>query len=260
MPSLAIDVAHAAGAATLIKTSFAPADRLRILLAAASPPAPFHNRVGGIWGFVRHHIAQDGLLSFWRGNFTNCLLYAPSQAIAFAAKPRLTRAFSPGATSAPSLAVHCLAGGFAGLATLPLHYQVSARSSVVRQPRGLAIVATGIFAYRALYFGVFDRYVDATDNVLQRGVLAFAAAATGAVVTHPISRVHAALATTTHSPAIKSWTGIWHVLRSLDAGFIAAQVTGSALNAGVRGGALLLLVDVFRRKHAVAQAINDDTE
>merc|ERR1719378_2037353 len=48
--------------------------------------------IGDCFGRV---MKEEGFPAFWRGNFTNCLRYFPTQALNFAFKPEFKRLFKP---------------------------------------------------------------------------------------------------------------------------------------------------------------------
>jgi solute carrier family 25 (adenine nucleotide translocator) protein 4/5/6/31 len=143
--------------------------------------------IGDCFGRV---MKEEGVGAFWRGNFTNCLRYFPTQALNFAFKPEFKRMFKP--SKADSYAVttgkNIASGGCAGFCSLCFVFSLdyartrlsadnkSAGKGGERQFKGLfdvykktfaadgirglyrgfVLSSVGIFIYRGLYFGIYD--------------------------------------------------------------------------------------------------------
>jgi len=143
--------------------------------------------IGDCFGRV---MKEEGVGAFWRGNFTNCLRYFPTQALNFAFKPEFKRMFKP--SKADSYLVttgkNIASGGCAGFCSLCFVFSLdyartrlsadnkSAGKGGERQFKGLfdvykktfaadgirglyrgfVLSSVGIFIYRGLYFGIYD--------------------------------------------------------------------------------------------------------
>jgi len=144
----------------------------------------------GVWDCTKRTYADEGLVSFWRGNTANVIRYFPTQALNFAFKDYFKSLFgfkknegywtwfagnvaSGGAAGATSLLfVYSLdyartrlandnksakKGGerqFNGL--LDVYRKTLASDGVLGLYRGFGPSVVGIIVYRGLYFGVYD--------------------------------------------------------------------------------------------------------
>jgi len=145
----------------------------------------------GIVDCTKRTMASEGFLSFWKGNFANCLRYFPTQALNFAFKDKIKAAFHLKKTD-PYMTVlgkNILSGGCAGSLSLLFVYsldycrtrlandlksskkgaaeiQYNGMIDVYKKTiatdgfgglyRGFVISCVGIFIYRGFYFGLFD--------------------------------------------------------------------------------------------------------
>jgi len=138
-------------------------------------------------------LRKEGVLAYWKSNFTNCLRYFPTQALNFAFKGQVKQipGLTPikGDTYPISLTKNIISGGLAGGGSLAFVYSLDyARTrlandlkgskkgakerefngliDVYRKTwasdgirglyRGFNISFVGIFVYRGLYFGLYD--------------------------------------------------------------------------------------------------------
>ena len=132
-----------------------------------------------------------GVLPFWRGNLANCIRYFPTQALNFAFKDQIKKAFKAKKSDSYGLAFgkNVASGGTAGAMSLCFVYSLDyartrlatdAKSStkgtaerqfnglidVYKQTlksdgfrglyRGFVISCVGIVVYRGCYFGFYD--------------------------------------------------------------------------------------------------------
>eukprot|EP00941_MAST-03F_sp_MAST-3F-sp1_P004873 g4873.t1 len=161
-------------AGCVAKTCVAPLERVRIL-------AQTGGLVGGIWPSMREIIRTEGVVGFWRGNFTNCMRVLPNKGLLFAANDwwkevlrRLLRVDELG----PQWLF--LSGAFAGMSATSLTYPLdmvrtrlsgSIRSrlglvgtvrSIIKADgvtglyRGMAPTLAGSIPYEGLKFGCYD--------------------------------------------------------------------------------------------------------
>merc|ERR1719427_645684 len=141
----------------------------------------------GVKDCVARTLTNEGVFSFWRGNFASVLRYFPQQALNFAFKDELQKKFkiSKNATKTERFSKNILSGGCAGSLSLVFvqsidytrtRLAVDAKSGGKRQfsgifdvyaqtirkdglrglYRGFVVSCTCIFIYRGLYFGLFD--------------------------------------------------------------------------------------------------------
>jgi len=180
--------------AAVVKTAAAPIERVKLLLQNQHEmikQGRLDKPYSGIVECFQRTLADEGVVSLWRGNTANVIRYFPTQALNFAFKDQFKRLFSPASKDATKVRVftgNILSGGFAGCASLVFVYSLdfartrlandnkSAKKGGARQfnglldvyrktygtdgiaglYRGFNISAVGIFVYRGLYFGMFD--------------------------------------------------------------------------------------------------------
>jgi solute carrier family 25 (mitochondrial adenine nucleotide translocator), member 4/5/6/31 len=76
-------------AGAVSKTAVAPVERVKLLLQVQDGSKHLQlKRYEGIWDCVTRVYQEQGLLSFWRGNWANVIRYFPTQAINLAFKDR----------------------------------------------------------------------------------------------------------------------------------------------------------------------------
>lgn len=179
-------------AAGVSKTGAAPIERIKLLvqnqgemLKTGRLKEPYK----GIIDCTKRVMAEEGILSFWRGNMANVIRYFPTQALNFAIKPVVSRMFNVKKSDGywKFFFANIASGGFAGVGSLFFVYSLdfvrtrlandkkSAKGGerqfngmldvyrkiiqtdgVMGLYRGFVISAVGIFIYRGLYFGLYD--------------------------------------------------------------------------------------------------------
>jgi len=175
------------------KTCAAPIERVKLMIQnqdemiKAGRLAKPYGGIADCFGIV---LREEGFPAYWRGNFTNCLRYFPTQALNFSFKPEFKRMFKPAKTDSyvVTTSKNIAAGGCAGFCSLcfvfSLDYartrlsadaksagkggerQFSGLIDVYRKTfaadgiaglyRGFVLSSVGIFIYRGLYFGIYD--------------------------------------------------------------------------------------------------------
>eukprot|EP01012_Entosiphon_sulcatum_P037951 TRINITY_DN4894_c0_g1_i1.p1 TRINITY_DN4894_c0_g1~~TRINITY_DN4894_c0_g1_i1.p1 ORF type:complete len:301 (-),score=43.60 TRINITY_DN4894_c0_g1_i1:9-911(-) len=174
----------------IAKTACAPLERVKILLQTqhASTQVSKETQYKGIIDCVTRIPKEQGVSAFWRGNFTNCVRYFPTQAMNFAFKERYQKIFvrpreEVGFTRffLGMLAAGGAAGATSLLVAYPLDFAYTrlaadigsgaqrqftgladclkkiAKSDGVRGLyRGFGPSVAGIIVYRAGYFGIYD--------------------------------------------------------------------------------------------------------
>jgi len=176
--------------AAVSKTAVAPIERVKLLLQvqAASTQIAADKQYKGIIDAFRRIPAEQGALSFWRGNLSNVIRYFPTQALNFAFKDRYKQIFQHWDAKTDFwkfFAGNLASGGAAGATSLlfvyPLDFArtrmavdvgtgkqrqftgllnclttISKKDGVRGLYQGFNISVVGIIFYRAAYFGGFD--------------------------------------------------------------------------------------------------------
>ncbi|PVU99249.1 hypothetical protein BB559_000868 [Furculomyces boomerangus] len=176
--------------AAVSKTAVAPIERVKLLLQvqASSDQIAVDKRYKGIMDAFRRIPSEQGMASFWRGNFSNVIRYFPTQALNFAFKDKYKNMFpkySPNTDFWKFFTCNMASGGLAGATSLlfvyPLDFArtrmaVDVGTGANRQFTGLGnclstiykkdgfgglyqgfgISVAGIIVYRAAYFGGYD--------------------------------------------------------------------------------------------------------
>lgn len=183
-------------AAVVSKTIAAPIERIKMvvqnqdeMIKQGRLAKPF----GGIIDCGKWILREEGVLAFWRSNFTNCLRYFPTQALNFSFKGLIKKVPLLKATDDNSYPVkltkNITGGGLAGGGSLFFVYSLDyARTRLANDMksskkgggerqfnglwdvykktlasdglpglyRGFVISFVGIFIYRGFYFGLYD--------------------------------------------------------------------------------------------------------
>jgi len=179
--------------AAVSKTAAAPIERVKLLIQNQDEmikQGRLSHKYNGIAECFKRTAADEGIISFWRGNTANVIRYFPTQALNFAFKDKFKAMFgfkkSEGYWKwfAGNLASGGLAGGSSLLFVYSLDYArtrlandaKSSKGSGERQFNGLFDVykktlasdgiaglyrgflpsVVGIVVYRGLYFGLYD--------------------------------------------------------------------------------------------------------
>ncbi|CAH0577860.1 unnamed protein product [Chrysodeixis includens] len=177
--------------AAVSKTAVAPIERVKLLLQVqhSSKQIKADKRYKGIFDVIKRIPKEQGILSFWRGNFANVLRYFPTQALNFAFKDKYKTIFLEGINKNTQFwryfAGNLISGGAAGATSMcfvyPLDYARTRLGADVGRGkgkefqgitdclvktfksdgpvglyRGFVVSVQGIIIYRATYFGFFD--------------------------------------------------------------------------------------------------------
>jgi len=179
-------------AAVVSKTCVAPIERVKLLLQTQDANKRVQDgtskKYTGIVNCFSRVTREEGLKAFYRGNFTNCLRYFPTQALNFAFKDTFKRIFNPYSSKTDPFKYflgNLASGGAAGACSLmfvyPLDFartrlaadfgkgsqrefqglsdclvKIFKSDGMVGLYRGFVISVIGIIVYRAFYFGLFD--------------------------------------------------------------------------------------------------------
>jgi len=182
-------------AAGISKTAAAPIERIKLLVQNQDEmlkTGRLKDPYKGTADCFRRVIAEEGVVSLWRGNMANVLRYFPTQALNFAFKDKFKRMFSfsvekdgYGKWFAGNMASGGLAGAFSLFFVYSLDYgrtrlandakaakkgggerqfnglmdvfkKTYASDGIAGLYRGFMVSCTGIVVYRGLYFGLYD--------------------------------------------------------------------------------------------------------
>ncbi|CAH1642082.1 unnamed protein product [Spodoptera littoralis] len=178
--------------AAVSKTAVAPIERVKLLLQVqhVSKQIAADQRYKGIVDAFVRIPREQGLLSFWRGNFANVIRYFPTQALNFAFKDKYKQVFLGGVDKHTQFwryfAGNLASGGAAGATSLcfvyPLDFartrlaadvgkgdgqrefkglgdclgKIFKSDGLIGLYRGFGVSVQGIIIYRASYFGFYD--------------------------------------------------------------------------------------------------------
>merc|ERR1719450_1372781 len=113
-----MDLAVGGISGAVAKTLMAPIERVKILMQTQDSNPKIisgeEKRYTGIGDCFRRVNAEQGFKAFWRGNFVNCIRYAPQQGSALAFNDAIKRAspkFNPKTDYWADFASKLMAGG-----------------------------------------------------------------------------------------------------------------------------------------------------
>jgi len=245
MKAFAIDFALGGTSGAISKTLTAPIERVKLVIQTqdANPKirsgeVPRYTGIGNC--FSRIH-SEQGVAAFWRGNFTNCIRYFPTQAFNLAFKDSIKKLFpkySPKQDFGKFFLVNLASGGLAAAGSLsivyPLDYARTRLASDVGSGKktfdglfdcikktaagpggvgalwtGFGVSVVGIVGYRGLQLGTFDTIAGVNPYKSDPGILGalstFVAAQTaitiGAGATYPFDTVRRRLQMQSEKPA-----------------------------------------------------------
>ena len=187
------DLAAGGVAGGISKTVVAPIERVKLLLQVqhSNPNIPKEQQYSGIVNCFSRVIAEQGVVSLWRGNMANVIRYFPTQALNFAFKDKYKKLFVRPRQEvgfwrffAGNLASRGAAGATSLLFVYPLDFARTRLAADVGKAgdknarefsglgdcltkifkndgmsglyRGFGVSVGGIIVYRAAFFGGFD--------------------------------------------------------------------------------------------------------
>jgi len=228
----------------IAKTITAPIERVKLLIQTQDANPKIRSgevlRYSGIVNcFVRVR-AEQGILAFWRGNFTNFIRYFPTQAFNFAFKDSIKSLFpkfDPKKEFGKFFLTNMASGGLAGAGSLcivyPLDYARTRLASDVgtgkRDFKGLAdclvktasgprgplalyngfgVSVAGIIPYRGVYFGLYDTFREKNPwkkdtgllGILSKFVVAQGTAITAGYASYPFDTIRRRLQMQSEKP------------------------------------------------------------
>ncbi|PHH79703.1 hypothetical protein CDD82_2213 [Ophiocordyceps australis] len=196
MPPFMADFLMGGVAAAVSKTAAAPIERVKLLIQNQDEmikSGRLARPYGGIIDCFKRTMADEGLLSLWRGNTANVIRYFPTQALNFAFRDKFKKMFGFKKERdgyAMWMLGNLASGGAAGATSMLFVYSLdyartrlandakSAKGTGERQFKGLVDVyrktiasdgiaglyrgfmpsVAGIIVYRGLYFGMYDSF------------------------------------------------------------------------------------------------------
>lgn len=244
MKDFVLDFSLGGTAGAVSKTLTAPIERVKLVIQTqdANPKiisgeVPRYTGIGNCFSRI---YSEQGMAAFWRGNFTNCIRYFPTQAFNLAFKDSIKKMFpkySPKTEFGKFFMVNLASGGLAAAGSLsivyPLDYARTRLASDVGSGKktfnglgdcimktakgpggfmslynGFGVSVVGIVGYRGIQLGTFDTIAGLNPYKKDTGVLGFgstfAAAQTaitfGAAATYPFDTIRRRLQMQSEKP------------------------------------------------------------
>jgi solute carrier family 25 (adenine nucleotide translocator) protein 4/5/6/31 len=192
--SFMIDFMMGGVSAAVSKTAAAPIERVKLLIQNQDEmikQGRLTTPYKGIVDCFQRVMAEEGVVSLWRGNLAKVLRYFPTQALNFAFKDQFKRMFGYNKDKDGYwkwFAGNLASGGLAGAASLSVVYSLDyartrlandnkaakkggerqfnglvdvykktiASDGIAGLYRGFVVSCVGIIVYRGLYFGMYD--------------------------------------------------------------------------------------------------------
>jgi len=187
-----IDFGIGGASGAFAKTLTAPIERVKLIIQTQDANPKIRSgevkRYTGIGNCFSRVASEQGIMAFWRGNFTNVIRYFPTQAFNFAFKDSIKKLFpkySPKNEFGKFFLVQMASGALAGAGSLcivyPLDYArtrlasdvgtgtrdfkglgdclvktASGPKGILGLYNGFGVSVVGIIPYRGVYFGLYD--------------------------------------------------------------------------------------------------------
>ena len=273
-------------AAAIAKTSAAPIERVKLLLQNQNElikQGKLERGYLGVRDCVSATFRNEGVLSFWRGNFASVIRYFPQQALNFAFKDQIKTIFktSKNASNAEKFSKNILSGGCAGSLSLVFIQSIdyirtrlaadAKKAGGQRQfngiidcyvktfradglrglYRGFAVSCFCIFIYRGLYFGLYDSLkpmlLGDTPQYLHTFFLGWAVTITSGLVAYPVDTVRRRMMMTS-GELVKYRGGLDCFLSIVRSEGTRSLYKGAGVNVvrGIAGAGVLSLSDKFK--------------
>jgi len=281
------------GAAAIIsKTAAAPIERVKLLVQNQDEMIKTGRLAEPYKGVIdcgQKVMASEGFGSFWRGNLSNCVRYFPTQALNFAFKGRIKKAFNVQKTDpAPVLfAKNIGSGGAAGALSLSFVYSLDftrtrlandskstkkgggerqftgmvdvyrktiASDGIAGLYRGFVISCVGIIVYRGCYFGFYDslKPILLGDNASFAAsfVLGYGVTVSAGLVSYPVDTIRRRMMMTS-GEAVKYNGSMDCAQQILKAEGAASLFKGAGANIlrGMAGAGVLSGFDVVKKNY-----------
>jgi len=288
--SFAENFALSGAAAVISKTAAAPIERVKLLvqnqdemIKAGRLSEPYK----GVVDCTMRTFRTEGVLPFWRGNLANCIRYFPTQALNFAFKDQIKRAFKmhPTDSYGVKFSKNVASGGAAGAMSLCFVYSLDyARTRLANDAkgaskgggerqfnglidvykktlksdgfvglyRGFVISCVGIIVYRGCYFGFYDTLkpivLGDDANVVLAFMLGYVVTISAGLVSYPIDTIRRRMMMTS-GQAVKYKGSMDCFLQIVkNEGFMSLMKgAGANILRGVAGAGVLAGFDEFKK-------------
>merc|ERR1712217_506633 len=183
MPGFVVDFLMGGVSAAVSKTAAAPIERVKLLIQNQDEmirAGRLDRKYDGIGECFKRTVADEGMVSLWRGNTANVLRYFPTQALNFAFRDTYKTMFGYKKERDGywwRMFGNLASGGAAGLY------------------RGFMPSVTGIIVYRGLYFGLYDSIKPVVlvgsleGNFLASFLLGWTVTTTAGVASYPLDTI-----------------------------------------------------------------------
>ena len=168
--------------AAVSKTVVAPLERVKIILQIqdAHKHIPKDQRYNGIVDCFKRVNAEQGFLSFWRGNVVNVVRYFPTQALNFAFKDTYKKMFMEGLDKNKDFwkffAGNLAAGGAAGATSLCIVYPLDfartrlgadvGKAAADREFKGLADCIKKCYKADGIVRGLYPGFISSVQGII----------------------------------------------------------------------------------------------
>merc|ERR1711988_135383 len=163
MPGFVVDFLMGGVSAAVSKSAAAPIERVKLLIQNQDEmirAGRLDRKYDGIGECFKRTVADEGMVSLWRGNTANVLRYFPTQALNFAFRDTYKTMFGYKKERDGYwwwMFGNLASGGAAGATSLLFVYRKTlASDGIAGLYRGFMPSVTGIIVYRGLYFGLYD--------------------------------------------------------------------------------------------------------
>merc|ERR1719305_2267923 len=207
MTDFLIDFALGGTSGAIAKTLTAPIERIKLVIQTQDANPKIRSGEGprytGIVNCFQRVHSEQGFAAFWRGNFTNCIRYFPTQAFNLSFKDTFKKMFpkySPKTDFGMFFLVNLASGGLAAAGSLcivyPLDYARTRLASDVGSGKktfngladclkktasgpggffslyaGFGVSLMGIIPYRGFQLGAFDTIVGLNPYKTDKGIM-----------------------------------------------------------------------------------------
>merc|ERR1712113_7887 len=202
MPGFVVDFLMGGVSAAVSKTAAAPIERVKLLIQNQDEmirAGRLDRKYDGIGECFKRTVADEGMVSLWRGNTANVLRYFPTQALNFAFRDTYKTMFGYKKERDGYwwwMFGNLASGGdrqFNGL--VDVYRKTLASDGIAGLYRGFMPSVTGIIVYRGLYFGLYDSIKPVVlvgsleGNFLASFLLGWTVTTTAGVASYPLDTI-----------------------------------------------------------------------
>eukprot|EP00760_Papus_ankaliazontas_P007549 PhM_4_TR13369/c0_g1_i1/m.64862/K05863/SLC25A4S, ANT; solute carrier family 25 (mitochondrial adenine nucleotide translocator), member 4/5/6/31 len=276
-------------AGAVSKTVAAPAERVKLVLQsqhAMIKAGRMEHAYSGVISCFRGLHKNEGLLSFWKGNWPNVLRYIPTQAFNFAFRGHFKALFNVDKKRDGEMIWFCsnfLSGALAGTSSMLFTYSLDfartrlandvklnhnerqftglidvfrktlATDGITGLHRGFCISALGIATYRGFYFGLYDTLkptLSPNDTILSNFLLGWTVTSTAGYIIYPMDTLRRRMMMTT-GESVKFTSSRQCLAYILKHEGYASLMRGAGANVlrGMAGGGVLAGVDAIQPRY-----------